>query len=119
MVAGQAQDARIQLEKAKALDDSETATWLALAELDLQLGEWSDAKASLRQAIELDPYDGELGARLADVLIRQGLRSGAPELEIELSRGERFGAAEEVAVLRSRMAESDQAAADSSSPAGS
>ena len=119
MVAGQAQDARIQLEKARALDDSETATWLALAELDLQLGQSSDAKASLRQAIELDPYDGELGARLAEVMIREGLRSGALELEIELRRGERFGAAAEIAALRSQLAESDSAAAPAGSPTGS
>ena len=119
MRAGQAQDARIQLEKANSLDNSETATWLALAELDFQLGREADAQASLRRAIELDPYDGELGARLAEVMIRQGLSSGAPELEIELRRGERFGAAEQIAVLRSQLAKSDGAAAPAGLPAGS
>ncbi|MDG2049327.1 MAG: tetratricopeptide repeat protein [Myxococcota bacterium] len=119
MGAGQVQDARIQLEKAKALDDSETANWLALAELELQLGQQADAKASLRRAIELDPYDGELGARLAAVMVRQGLTSGAPELEIELRRGERFGAAEQVAALRSQLAESAEATVPMGSPAGS
>ena len=119
MRAGQAQDARIQLEKANSLDNSETATWLALAELDFQLGREADAQASLRRAIELDPYDGELGARLAEVMIRQGLSSGAPELEIELRRGERFGAAKQIAVLRSQLAKSDGAAAPAGLPAGS
>ncbi|MCH2186448.1 tetratricopeptide repeat protein [Myxococcota bacterium] len=119
MKSGQAEEARVQLEKAKALDASETATWLALAELDLQRGQYADAQANLRRAVELGPYDGELGARLADVMMRQGLPSGAPELEIEFRRGERFGAADQIAALRRRLAESDRVADSAGEPAES
>jgi Flp pilus assembly protein TadD len=68
--AGRGQDARLEFEKAAALDTTGTETLTALARTEEELGDLAGARTHYARAFEIDPEDDEIAYRLGMVEAR-------------------------------------------------